>query len=270
MVSGGTLANKMKPGFWKKVRDGLMPPLLMRRLFAARLREEEETRLAGFYGAFAGAGDLCFDVGANLGSRVAALRRLGCRVVAVEPQASCLRVLRKRFANDAHVVVVGKAAGAEAGESVLRVSPDHVLSSMSDEFIGRTKGSGRFAASEWNAKERVAVTTLDALITEHGSPRFLKIDVEGFEPQVLAGLSGAPETVCFEWTPELPDNAAAAVRRLATLGAYRFNVSWGESLRMSRARWMDEREMFEVVEMMAGESYLFGDIYATLAKEPME
>ncbi|HMK12241.1 MAG TPA: FkbM family methyltransferase [Acidimicrobiales bacterium] len=35
----------------------------------------------------------------------------------------------------------------------------------------------------------VAVTTLDELIARRGAPRFTKIDVEGCEPEVLAGLS---------------------------------------------------------------------------------
>lgn len=248
----------------KKLYDGLMPPLLARRLFAGRQREREAARFAGFYGGFIGAGDLCFDIGANLGNRVRAFRRLGCRVVAVEPQRSCVAALRREFGGDADVVIVDAAAGAVPGKASLRVSPDHVLSSLSEEFINRTKASGRFAASEWTGEEEVEVTTLDTLVAEYGLPRFLKIDVEGYEAAVVAGLSQPVELVSFEWTPELSENAVGTINRLAALGAYCFNLSWGESMRFSREQWWTREEVLSVVELMSGESLMFGDFYARL------
>lgn len=252
----------MKNRLFKKLYDGLMPPLLARRLFARQQREREAERFAGFYGGFIASGGLCFDIGANLGNRVRAFRRLGCRVVAVEPQRSCVAVLRREFGNDPEVVIVDAAAGAAAGKASLRVSPDHVLSSLSEVFISRTKASGRFAASEWTATEEVAVTTLDALVEEYGLPGFLKIDVEGYEAEVVAGLSQAVPVVSFEWTPELPENAVRTIEHLAALGPYRFNLSWGESLRLSREQWWTRDEVLAVVDLMSGEALMFGDIYA--------
>ena len=45
------------------------------------------------YGQFVRPGDLVFDVGAHVGDRIAAFRRLGARVVAVEPQPALVRTL---------------------------------------------------------------------------------------------------------------------------------------------------------------------------------
>ena len=45
------------------------------------------------YGGFVRRGDLVFDVGAHVGDRVASFRRLGARVVAVEPQPAMVKVL---------------------------------------------------------------------------------------------------------------------------------------------------------------------------------
>ena len=79
-------------------------------------------RLRRFYSEFVHAGDLCFDVGAHVGNRVRCWRRLGARVVAIEPQADFVRVLRWLYGNDAQVEIVPLAVGRAAGSAELLVS----------------------------------------------------------------------------------------------------------------------------------------------------
>jgi FkbM family methyltransferase len=246
------------------VCDNLLPPLLKRALTRGIRRRVETERFKVFYENFASAGDLCFDIGANLGNRVRSFRAMGCRVVALEPQSLCLKWLHKDFDRDALVTVVPKAAGSKAGTAVLKTSAVHTLSTLSDSFASRTCASGRFAAVEWRGEETVQITTLDVLIADYGLPKFVKIDVEGFESEVLAGLSQPIPTLSFEWTPEIPENALACLSHLTGLGNYEFNYSWGESLRLARPIWLDETTMKRVVEDFAGENQMFGDIYARL------
>lgn len=240
----------------------LVPPLLVRALTRGTRRKTEIELLGRLYGQFVGSGDLCFDIGANLGNRVRCFRTLGARVVAVEPQALCLRALRKEFDRDQDVVIVPAAAGPVQGRATLRTSAVHVLSTLSSSFMEKTKESGRFAGVSWNGAEDIEITTLDALITSHGMPRFVKIDVEGFESEVLAGLSHAVPALSFEWTPEIPGNATACIDRLRQLGDYEYNYSWGESLRLARPEWISPDAISRVVDEFAGENQIFGDIYA--------
>lgn len=246
------------------IRNNLLPPLLNRALTRKRRRNEEVARFRSLYGSFASTGDLCFDIGANLGNRVRCFRALGCKVVAVEPQFFCLKRLRADFGSDPEVMVEPKAAGAAPGTATLRTSPVHVLSTLSDSFVQSTRASGRFAGVTWSGKETVEVTTLDALIAVHGKPRFVKIDVEGFESEVLAGLSHAVPGLSIEWTPEIPENSLSCLSRLAGLGDYEFNYSWGESMRLARPVWLGEAAMKRVVVEFSGENQMFGDIYARL------
>lgn len=249
-----------------RIVDRLLPPALAWRL-GRRARERRElARFSAFYRAFVGPGDLCLDIGANLGSRTRCFRELGCRVVAVEPQARCLARLRNEFGRDPQVTIVPKALGRAAGKATLRVSRDHVLSSLSESFMRATTASGRFAGAAWDGAEEVEVTTLDALVREFGVPGFVKVDVEGYECEVLAGLGTAVPALSFEWTPELPDAARECVDRLAGLGAYQFNISWGESMRFSRPAWRDAASILRVIDEFQGEGLLFGDIYALLPR----
>ncbi len=249
-----------------RIITALTPPALAWRL-GRRARERRELeRFSAFYRSFVGPGDLCFDIGANLGNRTRCFRALGCRVVAVEPQARCLARLRKEFGRDPQVAIVPKALGRAVGKATLRVSRDHVLSSLSEAFMRATTASGRFAGAAWDGAEEVEVTTLDALVREFSVPGFVKIDVEGYEKEVLAGLTAAVPALSFEWTPELADAARECIDRLASLGDYEFNISWGESMRFSRPEWRNPESLRRIIDEFQGESLLFGDIYARLPR----
>src|ERR671910_489357 len=93
-------------------------------------------RMTRLYGQFLGPGDVGFDIGAHVGSRVRAWRRLGAHVIAVEPQPDCLRVLRLFFGRDSGVSIVPTAVGARAGRARLAVSTaTPTVSSMSPDWI---------------------------------------------------------------------------------------------------------------------------------------
>lgn len=247
-----------------RIFENLTPPLLHRALTRTRRRNEETLKFAEMYANYAGNGDLCFDVGANLGNRVRAFRHLGCHVVAIEPQPFCLRKLHGEFGADEAVTIVPMAVGRTAGTATMLTSDVHVLSTLSGEFIEKTTRSGRFADIQWNHKVEVPMTTLDALIAKHGVPQFLKIDVEGFEPEVLAGLSHAVRSVSVEWTPEMPQASEECIRHLAGLGDYEFNYSWGESMKLARPIWMNQEGILAVIREFSGENHMFGDLYARL------
>src|SRR5258708_30957815 len=57
------------------------------------------------YARFVKSGDLVFDVGAHVGDRVAAFRRLGAKVVAVGPHRALNFVIRMMFGRDDRVVI---------------------------------------------------------------------------------------------------------------------------------------------------------------------
>src|SRR5256885_14958552 len=63
------------------------------------------------YRNFVRPGDLVFDVGAHVGDRVASFRRLGARVVAVEPQRSMVRALRLLYGRSKSVAIEALAVG---------------------------------------------------------------------------------------------------------------------------------------------------------------
>lgn len=246
----------------------LIPPAIAWRLDTKAREARETTLFSGLYGQFLKPGDLCFDIGANLGNRINSFLYLGGKVIALEPQSKCFKTLQTKFASNPSVVLINQAVGREAGEMQIHLSVDHVLSSLSSEFIQQTTASGRFSNSSWDRTETCQMTTLDQLIEDHGLPQFIKIDVEGFEAEVLAGLSQAVAALSFEWTPEMPDKARASIEHLSSLAAYEYSISWGETMKLSAKGWRSKDSILKLIDEFAGETFLFGDIYARATAYP--
>lgn len=136
-------------------------------------------------------GDTCVDVGANIGCVTVLWRRTNRtgRIVAIEPHPIALAMLRANLAlNDETTAtsVVAAAAGARAGEVIVQVDRD-------GQTMARHPGLDVvWGAPYKHATElRVPCRTLDDLLEAEriDHVHLMKIDVEGFEAECLAGAA---------------------------------------------------------------------------------
>lgn len=233
--------------------------LRIRTLLGLRMRGGE----ARFYSQLIEAGDLVFDVGANVGIKTQVFVVLGASVVAVEPLPAALIELQAVFGRRPDVVIVAKALGARRGTARMHISTvQSGLSTMSERWIR----GGRHPREIWTKEEVVEVVTLDDLIESHGLPAYCKIDVEGSEAEVLEGLSRAIDVVSFEFHSELAAETDRCLDLLGSLGDYRFNVAVADpSLTLALDEWVDAVAVSNFIQSSPDPRFE-GEIFARLVR----
>ncbi|MBS3952248.1 MAG: FkbM family methyltransferase [Methylomicrobium sp.] len=205
-------------------------------------------------------GSLVFDVGANIGKKAKSFLEAGARmVICFEPQPKCVEVLHRTFSGAENVIVVPKGLAAKQSELVLSIcSKANTISTFSENWK-----NGRLADYQWDQQTRVEVTTLDDAIKSYGEPYYIKINVEGFEFEVLSGLHTPIALISFEFASEFIDQARLCLQYLGSLGYQEFNFVEGEMSSLTLNQWTSSQDL---LEYLGGSSdpLLWGDIYARM------
>lgn len=216
------------------------------------------------YRRFIEPGSLVFDIGAHVGDRVSSFRRLGARVIAVEPQPLLFSALHHIHGRDRLVEIVDRAVGPDAGIRELFVNTANpTISTLSEDFVHQAEGAPGWEGQVWDVHMPIEMVTLDGLIARYGVPSFLKIDVEGYEDAVLLGLSQPVRALSFEFTTIARNVAMSCFDRLSALGDYRYNMALGESQILRFERWCSDTEMAAYLSNVPHDANS-GDVYALL------
>ena len=219
--------------------------------FTGRLKKS-----AAFYRSFlepsTGSNKLAFDIGANKGNKIAALLELGFNVIALEPEINSLSTLKWRFAKDERVTIIEKGVSDKKGSTNIFISePRSGLNTMSEKWVDVLNHPDD---NRWNKKVsyknsyEVELTTLDDLIQQYGVPYFIKIDVEGYEENVIRGLSQNPAFLSFETNlPEFLNETIGCIHHLSGLSEKAiYNYSLDDKL--ESGKWLTAAEMIEKIK----------------------
>ena len=112
---------------------------------------------------------------------------------------------------------------------------------------------------------QVPITTLDEEIKKYGIPNFCKIDVEGYEAEVVSGLSIPLQTLSFEYHSDKKGlmKLRAIFDHLQSLGDYEANLIGGEDASWLQPQWTRASQLIEQFPSV-GRGNFWGDCFVRL------
>jgi FkbM family methyltransferase len=202
----------------------------------------ESRKLFKLYSGFIKKGDLVFDVGTNYGNYAEIFLQLGARVVCLEPNPDLIRGLKKRFRDK--VKIINKGVSSRQETKKFKIFKD--------------QGHGTFHDSKPQGEKVIKVInvetiTLSELIEKYGLPKFIKIDVEGFEYEVLKTLKRKVNGIAFEFSPSKKEVVKDCMDHLKKIGYKDFNFSYIPEFKLELSNWSENP--LEFIKKRGGDLY---------------
>lgn len=195
---------------------------------------------------------MIFDIGANRGDKTELFRHAAERVVCVEPDHTCNRVLHERFQMQPGIRILEAAVDESNGYGIYYSnSTDSAFNTLSAKWKETLENTSlEETPIRFDESYIVETLTLDQLIASHGVPCYIKIDVEGFEYQVLKGLNQAVPFISIEANlPQFREETIWSIHRMQTLSPdVQYLYSTSEGFRDGTSEWMDGGRLISEIE----------------------
>ncbi|MEX2681570.1 MAG: FkbM family methyltransferase [Candidatus Sigynarchaeota archaeon] len=216
--------------------------------------------MVDLYSNFVSKGDLAFDIGAYRGLITDVLLSIGAKVVALEPNPDMFAKLQKKFRDKLDVTILNMGAGSVECELDFHINQKVPQScTFSEQFIS----DSRYSLRKWENTVKVPVTKLDTLIDKYGIPKFIKIDVEGYEWSVIQGLTKKVPFLTYEFHREFMEDTKKCAAHLASLGNAMFNYNLDLNFKSTSPEWLTMDALFADLDSRKEEN-LKGDIIVKL------
>jgi len=193
---------------------------------------------------------LLFDIGANVGAYTQARKHEFERCVLVEANPLLCEKLQATFQAEieqSHVIVCNNIVSKEAS-ATFYVNKADTISTADIEWVQQSRFSESYR--QWTPINNVATISIDELIRVYGVPSYLKIDVEGYEWNVIQSLTQCLQNthIAFEWAEEKKAELLLILDWLHNLGYTQFSVQYEDAYNFQPIEWLEYQVVYQQLE----------------------
>jgi FkbM family methyltransferase len=163
---------------------------------------------------------MLFDIGANRGLYTLANLSKYEKIILIDANPELCQQLRKIFASQPKCVIEHLLVSKDSGVPFYFCQAD-TLSTASLFWVN----SSRFTQTHsWQRVDNLLTAGIDQLVEKHGIPSYIKIDVEGYEKNVIMSMTRRYCPIAFEWAEESLEEILETIGYLDGIGFQEFAV----------------------------------------------
>lgn len=207
---------------------------------------------------------IIFDIGCCWGLWIEANYNENDTFIGVEANPSAYLMAKERLKERKNVIIKHHLLSDVNGEYLdFRIAESSVgeVSSASKAWVERSR---HIKTEKWMDPIKIKSITIDELIRQYGEPSQIKIDVEGYEFNVIRGLSKAYGLLMFEFAEEQKDETIQSIHHLVKIGYKYFCMTHGDDYIFRPTSYVSSKEILLLIlqNLNSGRQEAWGMIYA--------
>jgi FkbM family methyltransferase len=194
---------------------------------------------------------ILFDIGANRGLYSDANAKDYESIVLVEANPSLCSFLSSKYQQNPLIHIENVIVSNKSSETFY-ISNADTISTVDPEWIHQSRFSKNYS---WRPVDGLPTVSLDALVQKYGKPAHIKIDVEGYEYNVIQSLTTKVDSLCFEWAEEKKKEILLTLEYLKNLGFTRFAIQMEDAYvyTVQPHEWMSYQDIWNLMSMNCDE-----------------
>lgn len=195
---------------------------------------------------------LLYDIGANRGLYADANRHEFDECILVEANPSLCSFLSSKYESNTQIHIENAIVSNKSSETFY-VSNADTISTVDPEWVTKSRFSHNYS---WRPLEGLPTVSLDQLLQKYGEPYHIKIDVEGYEYNVIQSLTKKVRSLCFEWAEEKKKEILLTLDYLNSLGYRQYAIQIEDSYthKVDSSEWMSFEQIWNGMNTTCNEN----------------